>query len=173
MILSICPFYFTVSFPLFPLINDSMFTMILRQMFWNYLARLTSCFGVQEWIRICESNVLNPESWTLDINWYTYRLSMGLIPPTTSLPWQGALIPQSNIIEWHWYKTHLYCSAQPSKFPHIVLNVDVSNFFKQSNKTFSVYCCSSRILFAIIWQKRMKHCMAWKCFFGWVHFCLW
>ena len=30
--------------------------------FWNYLARLTSFFGVHECIRICESNVFDPGS---------------------------------------------------------------------------------------------------------------
>ena len=33
-------------------------------------SRLTSLFCVQEYIRICESNVFDPVSWTLDINWY-------------------------------------------------------------------------------------------------------
>ena len=56
MILSVCPFSFTGYFPVFSLINDSMFMMLLRQIFWDFLARLTSFFGVQECIRICESN---------------------------------------------------------------------------------------------------------------------
>ena len=53
MILSICKFSCTIFFPVFSLINDSMFTILLRQMFWNYLARLISFFGVQEFIIIC------------------------------------------------------------------------------------------------------------------------
>ena len=64
---------------------------------------------------------------------------MELRPSTTSFPCPGVLIPQSNIIEWHWDKTdirysaeaHIYCSAQPSVFSHIVLNVDF--FFQNSS----------------------------------------
>ena len=57
---------------------------------------------------------------------------MALIPSTTSLPFPGVLITQSIIIELLWDKndmrysdgTHIYCSAQPSVFSHIVLNVE-------------------------------------------------
>ena len=42
----------------------------LDRLFWNSLARLTSFFGAQECIRICESNFFDPGSWTVDINWY-------------------------------------------------------------------------------------------------------
>ena len=61
---------------------------------------------------------------------------MALIPSTTYMPCPGSLIPQESLIKWHLYKTdirysaeaHLYLSAQPSVFSHIVLNFDVSDF---------------------------------------------
>ena len=36
----------------------------------NYWAKLTSMFSVPVWTLICESNLTDPGSWTLDINWY-------------------------------------------------------------------------------------------------------
>ena len=99
MIFSVCPFSFTRSFTEFLLINDSMFLMLFRYIFWNYLSRLTSLFCVIECIRICESNMCDPGIWTLDINWYIQRLSMVFRPSNTYLPCPGALIPQSIINE--------------------------------------------------------------------------
>ena len=105
--------------------------------FWKSLARLTSFFGMQECIRICESNDFDPVIWTLDINQYIYiAISMAIRPSTTSLLCLGAFITRSIVIEWHWDKTdirysfeaYLYCSVQPSVFYHIVLIVDVSTF---------------------------------------------
>ena len=71
---------------------------------------------------------------------------MALRPLTTTLPLPGAITPRSIIIDKNWYKidisysaeAHLYCSAQPSVFSHIVLNVDVSTFcyFSSSIKSF-------------------------------------
>ena len=54
--------FFYWVFLLFSFINDTMFPMLLRQMFWNYLARLTSFVCVKEFIRICESNIFDPVS---------------------------------------------------------------------------------------------------------------
>ena len=99
MILSVCPFSFTVSFSLFLLMKDSMFTMLFRHIFCNSLARLKKIFCVIECIRIYELNVFDTDSWTLDINWYKYKFSMGLRPSTISLPFSGACIPQSIITE--------------------------------------------------------------------------
>ena len=71
---------------------------------------------------------------------------MALIPSTISVTYIGALIPQSIITEWYYYITyiryiteaHIYCSAQPSVFSHILLNDEVNNFlsFKSSRKCF-------------------------------------
>ena len=84
---------------------------------------------------------------------------MTLIPYTTSFPLPVALIPQSIIIEEHFYITdirysaeaHIYCSAQSSLFSHIVPNADVNNFilFYSSVKGFlcavvlAAYCLLS------------------------------
>ena len=62
MIFSVGPFYYTGSFSLFFLINYSMFPILFRHMFWNYLSRLKSLFFVQECIRIRESNNFDPGS---------------------------------------------------------------------------------------------------------------
>ena len=62
MILYVCPFYFTGSFPIFSLINDSMFTMLLSQMFFELFGQTDIIFFVQERIGICESNVFDPGS---------------------------------------------------------------------------------------------------------------
>ena len=61
---------------------------------------------------------------------------MELRTSTTSLTCPGLLIPRSNIFDRSWDKTymrysaeaHLYCSAQPEVFSHIVPNVDISFF---------------------------------------------
>ena len=39
---------------------------------WNSLANLTSYFWLPVCICIFESNLFDPESWTVDINWYIY-----------------------------------------------------------------------------------------------------
>ena len=90
--------FFTGYFSVFSLINDSMFMMLFTDV-WNYLSRLTSLFCVKECIRIYESNIFDPSSWTFGINWYIYRLTMALIPLTNYLSFPGALIPQSIITE--------------------------------------------------------------------------
>ena len=156
--------------------------ILLRHMFLEFFSQTDIIFCVQKYIRIYESNIFDPGSWKVDINWYIKRLSMILRPSTTSLPCTGALIPWPIVIEWLWDKTgirysaeaHLYCSAQPSSFYHIVLNADVNIFFfKQSNQTFDVCGIIGRILFDIIWQKRMKQCMLRTWFCGYVYFCMW
>ena len=75
-------------------------------------------------------------------------MSMSLIPSTTSLPWPGALIPRSIIIEKSWDKTeirysaeaYIYCSAKPSVFYHVVLNVDVSTFCSFNSSVKRLMC---------------------------------
>ena len=62
MILYVCPFYFTRSFPILSLINDSMFTMLLRHIFLELFSHTAIIFCVQECIRIYESNVFDPGS---------------------------------------------------------------------------------------------------------------
>ena len=37
---------------------------------WNYLDKLTSFFWVPVWIWISESNIFDPGSWKVNINWY-------------------------------------------------------------------------------------------------------
>ena len=108
------------------------------------------------------------------------RWTLVLMPATTSLPCPGALILRSIIIEWFWDKTdmrysdeaHLYCSAQPSVFSHIVINFDISFwFFNNSIKQFlcevvvSAYCLPS--------SEKIKHCMLRTWFCGCVYFCIW
>ena len=135
-------------------------------MFLGLFIQADILFCVQEFIRICESNVLDTVSWTLYINWYIKWFPMAVRLSTTSLSCPGALIPQSNIIYWPWDKTdmrysyvaHIYCSAQPSVFSHIVLNVDVSNCFNSSIKSFlcAVVVTESCFLSS---DKKKKHCM--------------
>ena len=69
IILSVCPFYFT-GFFLLSLINETMFPMLLRQMFWKLFSQTKIIFCVIECIRICESNVFDTCRWTLYINLY-------------------------------------------------------------------------------------------------------
>ena len=74
---------------------------------------------------------------------------MALRPSTTSLTCTVSLIPQSIIIEKHWGKTdirysaeaHIYCSAQPSVFSHIVLN-DSANTFISFNGSIRRLLCA-------------------------------
>ena len=60
---------------------------------------------------------------------------MTLRPLNTSFSCPGTLIPQSIITDSNWYindksysaEAHLYLSAQPSVFYHIVINAEVNN----------------------------------------------
>ena len=70
MILSACSFYFTGSFSVFYLINDSMFPMISRQIFLelfcqNEMIVLCAIMHYNLWIKC-----FYPISWTLYIIWY-------------------------------------------------------------------------------------------------------
>ena len=107
---------------------------------------------------------------------------MALIPLTTYLTFPGALIPWPIIIDKHWDITdimysseaNLYCYAQLSVFSQIVINYDANIFyFFKFNQTFDVRGNSGNILFAIIRQKIMKHCMTWTLFLECIYFCLW
>ena len=73
---------------------------------------------------------------------------MDLISPTTYFPYTGELISRSIITEKHCDITdvrysaeaHIYCSAQPSVFFHIVLNDDVNTFLSFSSSTKKLLC---------------------------------
>ena len=80
MILYFYPFYFTVFFLYFTWSMNPWLQCFLDSFVWNYLSRLASLFCVQEWIRICESNVFYHGIWTLYINWYIQRLYIPLRP---------------------------------------------------------------------------------------------
>ena len=57
MILSACPFSFTGSFPLFSLINDSMFTILLRHMFWEWLIQTVIIFLCRNSLEYVNQNI--------------------------------------------------------------------------------------------------------------------
>ena len=123
----------------------------------NYLARLTSLFCMLEIIWIFESNIFDPGSWILGINVYIKRLSMELIPSTTSLTCRGALILLSIITEYHCNitdirysaKSHIYWSAQPPVFSRISVNDGVHYFLRLELQ----WGIGGSILFAITKQK--------------------
>ena len=54
----------------FPLINDTIFLVLFIRCSWSSWAKLTSYFSVPVCIWICELNLIDPGSWTVDINWY-------------------------------------------------------------------------------------------------------
>ena len=54
-------FFYFLSSSIF-LINDSIFMVLLRQMFLELFIQTDIIFGVQECIRICESNIFDPGS---------------------------------------------------------------------------------------------------------------
>ena len=64
------------------------------------------------------------------------------------MPCPGALMPQSIIMEKVWDITdirysaeaHIYCSAQPSVFSHILLNDVVITFFSLRNEIKRLLC---------------------------------
>ena len=60
--------FLTGYFPVFSLINDSMFTMLLRQMFLEFFSQTEKKNCVQECIGICELNIFDPVNLTLSIN---------------------------------------------------------------------------------------------------------
>ena len=60
IILSFCPFYFNGYFSVFYMINDSMFKMLLREMFLEFFSQTDIIVYVMECIIICESNVFIP-----------------------------------------------------------------------------------------------------------------
>ena len=72
MILSVCSFSLHVSFFVFDLINDTIFAGFFVGKCCNSLDKLTSSFWLPVYICICESNLFDPGSWTVDINWYIY-----------------------------------------------------------------------------------------------------
>ena len=60
MIFYVCTFSFPGSLSVFSLINDSMVPLLFKKIFCYYLAILTFFGGVQECIRIYESNNFDP-----------------------------------------------------------------------------------------------------------------
>ena len=138
----------------------------------------------------CWGHFLSFGSWGNDYVWrhLSSLLFLGIIFPIVLLNqwyrWALAIGMKSCLIHLSSYptktsmsysaKSPLYCSSRPSVFYHIVLNVDVSTFFFQYfSQTFAVCSCSGRILFNLVWQKIIKHCMARTFFCGWFSFFLW
>ena len=99
MILSVCSFSSYEFFLQLPWSITPFLQCYFVVCCWNYLAKLTSLFWLPVCIWICESNLLDPGSWTLDINWYIYISSTSLSPYTTYLPYSDALMPRSIITE--------------------------------------------------------------------------
>ena len=75
MIPSICPFSFTVSFPVFPLINKSMFTIILRQMFLELFSQTDNLF----WCEIMHYNMFFKYFWSWKFNNRHYLIHIALV----------------------------------------------------------------------------------------------
>ena len=70
---------------------------------------------------------------------------------------------------------NIYIALRNHRYFPILYLMLISVFFnfQKFNQTIAVCIISGSILFAIIWQKRMKHCIlrTWLC--GCVYFCLW
>ena len=96
IIFTFCPPFFICPF-LFVLIDQSMFACYTRQVFWKYLAKLTSYVRVPVCITICVSYPFANVNCTVDVNWKIELLSMPLITSTTYLTCPVALIPRSII----------------------------------------------------------------------------
>ena len=73
MILYFCPFSFHESFFNFPWSMAPLWRSYSSIWSLNYWAKLKSLFSVPVCILTCESNLTDPGSWTLDINWYIYN----------------------------------------------------------------------------------------------------
>ena len=95
---------------------------------------------------------------------------MELRPSTNYFPWTGAIIPLSIIIEKHGDKTdirysaeaHLYCSAQPSIFTHIVLSVDVSTFFPFNSSIKHLLCAVVVAAYCLLSSDKKGWNTAWR-----------
>ena len=116
--------------------------------FWNSLSRLIYVLLIEVCMTIYELLLAESGSFTFSINTVRNFLSVVFKPSTTSLTCTGAPTPLSIIMLYAWNNiynkynsvSHMYWSAHPSVFSHLLILFVIKTFLFCNSSTIGLLC---------------------------------